>query len=416
MLFCQPQLRGFRAMMPWMLESVARFFRRHRLGRGDRPLLVGVSGGPDSVALLDALCQIGGVQLHVCHMNHRLRGAASDGDERFVRALSRKYRLPLHAAREDVRARAKAQKLSLEEAARAARLRFFARVARKLGARGVVLAHHADDQAETFLLRLLRGAGARGLGAMRPRARIGRLTIFRPLLGVTRAEILKYLRFRRLKYRTDASNRDVSILRNRVRHRLLPLLEREFNPAIREVLRREAEILQEEDRFLERLAARARGKRLPLALRRRVARMHSPRATFQQVEHLRKPKPTIATKKFHGYTVEARVLAKPEDFSPRARIRNEKSRIEYFDADRVGRWSIRFWRAGDRMRPLGMRGEKKLQDIFTDAKIPAAARGGIPLVIAGNGRIAWVTGVGMSEEFKVTAGTRRLLRLVARRV
>ena len=389
-------------------------------------LLVGVSGGPDSVALLDVLHRAGIHRLQICHLNHCLRGAASDGDEQFVRRLAQKYRLPCHVARADVRSLAKTHSLSLEEAAREARLEFFAATARKLKLQRpiVALAHHADDQVETFLLRLLRGAGARGLGAMRPRTPFGSSIILRPLLGVWRSEILEYVRERKLKYRTDATNCDTSLLRNRIRHKLLPLLARDYNPGIREVLWRTAEILGEEDALLDAATFRAIKsgkslKSLPMALQRRAMRMCNPGATFGEVEqqllrHSRGKTPAMPPKKFRSYTIKASINPKPKTFHPASSIQHPASKAEYFDADLVGRWTIRYWRPGDRMQPLGMKSTKKLQDLFTDAKVPVAVRGRIPVVVAENGTIAWVVGVRMSDEFKVTSRTRRLLRLNAK--
>src|SRR5260221_347212 len=195
------------------------------------PLLVGVSGGADSVALLDVLVQ-SGYRPHVCHLNHQWRGAESDADAEFVRELAGKYGLPV-----TIEARMVA---GSENAARQARLEFFG----SLGIPNVALAHTADDQVETILMRLIRGAGADGLAGMAMEKRIGLLRILRPMLNVTRDEVLKYLTTRELKWREDASNADLGFLRNRIRHELLPLLQRDYNPGIRDVLLRTAEILR----------------------------------------------------------------------------------------------------------------------------------------------------------------------------
>ena len=205
------------------------------------PLLVGVSGGPDSVALLDALVS-SGWRPHVCHLNHKLRGADSDADAEFVRELAGHYGLP-----STIEARAVERD---EDAARRARHEFFSDVARRSGIDKLALAHTADDQVETFLLRLVRGAGAPGLIGIWPERQIGALRVIRPLLAISRPEVLEYLKGRGLRYRVDATNADARFTRNRIRHELLPLLEREFNPAIRGVLLRTAEILRDEDSYL----------------------------------------------------------------------------------------------------------------------------------------------------------------------
>jgi tRNA(Ile)-lysidine synthase len=215
------------------------------------PFLIGVSGGPDSVALLDVLVQ-SGWRPHVCHLNHQLRGADSDADAEFVRQLAQRHGLPFTIEKRDVAALVAERKLSIEDAARRARHEFFAVVAKQTGIKTLALAHNADDQVETFLLRLLRGAGATGLSGMELERPLGGVRVIRPLLGVRRNEILEYLASKKLPWREDASNADVRFTRNRIRHVLLPLLEREFNPAVRDTLLRTAEILRDEDSYLTR--------------------------------------------------------------------------------------------------------------------------------------------------------------------
>jgi tRNA(Ile)-lysidine synthase len=369
------------------------------------PLLIGVSGGADSVALLDALVQ-SGYRPHVCHLNHQWRGAESEADAESVRELAGQYGLSVTIESHKV--------ASDEDAARQARLAFF----ESIGIPTVALAHTADDQVETFLMRLIRGAGLDGLAGMWPERQIGSLRIIRPLLAVTRKEVLEYLRARGLKYREDSSNANRQFLRNRIRHELLPLLERDYNPGIRDVLRRTAEILR----------AEAVGD--PVAAERRSIRQLS----FEQVEALRK----LATKEGwktteqwplnltgetviqqlgvmvivgeHGGTGLRACRADPAQAgTPVPPSGNE----ERFDADALGDGLfVRTWQAGDRFQPLGMTGEKKLQDFFVDEKIPRRQRGRIPLLCAADGRIAWVVGYRIGEPFKVTAQTRHVLRIV----
>jgi tRNA(Ile)-lysidine synthase len=213
------------------------------------PLLIGVSGGPDSVALLDALVQSGWLP-HVCHLNHKLRGADSDADAEFVRQLAQRYQLAVTVEARDVGGFASERKISIEDAARRARHEFFSSVSARTGTDKLALAHTADDQVETFLLRLFRGAGAPGLIGIWPVRQIGSLRVIRPLLNVRRQEVLEYLTGKQLSCRADASNLDTRFTRNRIRHELLPLLEKEFNPGIRDVLLRTAEILRDEDSYL----------------------------------------------------------------------------------------------------------------------------------------------------------------------
>ena len=223
--------------------------------------LVGVSGGRDSVALLDGLLAAGFSRLVVCHLDHGLRGRASAADARFVARLAGARDLPLETGRADVRALAKAAGCSLETAARDARYRFFADAAGRRRCRTVLLAHHADDQVETFLFNLLRGAGPAGLAGMARDSgrRVGRRTlrIVRPLLGVWRAEIDAYLLERGLEWREDATNADPAhATRNALRHEALPLLARVLGRDVRRALWRTADILGAEEAWLaETLAA-----------------------------------------------------------------------------------------------------------------------------------------------------------------
>jgi tRNA(Ile)-lysidine synthase len=222
------------------------------LDRGCR-LVVALSGGSDSVALLRLLRELEvsgelGVAAAV-HLNHGLRGDAGR-DEEFCRALSAELGVAFRSGSADVRGRAAREGLSLEDAGRRSRYELFERVADELGAEAIATGHTRDDQAETFLLRLIRGAGPRGLAGIHPRS--GR--VVRPLLDIGRDELRAYLASLGQAFCEDATNEDVSIPRNRVRHELLPLLERRFSPGIRNVLAREAAIARHDEDRLHREA------------------------------------------------------------------------------------------------------------------------------------------------------------------
>jgi tRNA(Ile)-lysidine synthetase-like protein len=210
-------------------------------------LLVGVSGGVDSVALLHALVTIGRKPV-VLHFDHGWR-ATSGADATFVRELARQDGLNYVGGK----MRASAQK-KREAEARAARYTFFAQAAKKQGTPHLVLAHHADDQVETFLLQLLRGSGAAGRG-MDPVSERGGLIVHRPWLGLWKKEILAYARKRKLAWREDATNADTDFRRNRIRHRLLPYLQKQFFPQVAENLLRAAEIARAESAWLDALCA-----------------------------------------------------------------------------------------------------------------------------------------------------------------
>ena len=220
-------------------------------------VVAAVSGGVDSVALLLLLRDLhdrGDVVLDcAAHLNHRIRGEAADGDEAFSRALARELGVAIVTERVDVPALAREQRLSIEVAARNARREFLERVQTSRGADRIATAHTADDQAETVLLRLVRGAGTRGLGGIAPRRDVW----IRPCLERSHAELRAELRQRGQSWREDATNDDLSNPRNRMRHELVPLLERHFNPLLREAIGRFAEVARADEQALQQLAGTA---------------------------------------------------------------------------------------------------------------------------------------------------------------
>jgi tRNA(Ile)-lysidine synthase len=272
--------------------------------------LIGVSGGRDSVALLHLLVNLGYEKLIVCHLNHQLRGRMSDADARFVQkevercnqeSVGHALRLPSsrigkRSARPatqmadldfelgaiNIRALAAKQKISIETAAREARYKFFAETARRRKCKTIFLGHHADDLIETFLINLFRGAGTAGLSGMREistrRIDDVDLTIVRPFLCVGRKEIDVYVRENRIKFREDASNKNLDPLRNRIRHRIIPYLERILGRNIRPAIWRAAAIAGEEEDWIEKQLPDStdaqfsvgRLRALPVALQRRA--------------------------------------------------------------------------------------------------------------------------------------------------
>jgi tRNA(Ile)-lysidine synthase len=221
----------------------------------DARYLIGLSGGRDSIALLHWLANLGYNELIVCHLNHQLRGRSSDADARFVRKIAAKHNLDVEFGSTNVRALAKQKKMSIETAARDARYDFFGSTAKRRRCRTIFVAHHADDLVETFLINLFRGAGLTGLAAMRDvstrRFEELELTIVRPLLSVWRKDIDKYVRDHRLKFREDASNKNLDPLRNRIRHLIIPYLERTLDRNIRPNIWRTAMIVAEEEKWIE---------------------------------------------------------------------------------------------------------------------------------------------------------------------
>src|SRR5947208_14716270 len=239
-----------------------------------RRYLLGVSGGRDSIALLNVLVDLGYKNLVICHLNHQLRGASSRDDARFVEKVARNLKLDCEIGSTDVARLAKRSKLSIETAARFARFAFFVEVARRRRCSRIFLAHHADDLVETALLNLFRGAGPGGMAAMRKISihHIGKtkLTILRPLLGVWRSEINSYIKQQGLKFCEDRTNREMSFSRNRIRHRILPYINKTFGRDVSKAIWRTAAIWVDEESFLDVMTPVV-GSRLNVAELRKLA-------------------------------------------------------------------------------------------------------------------------------------------------
>lgn len=242
-----------------MLLQVRRTIEYHDLVRNGGRVLVAVSGGADSVALLHAMVSISRsmcLQLSVAHLNHRIRGRAADEDARFVRKLARGLELPCVIGMSDIPRIAREKGVSLEMAAREERYRFLGNAARRVGADVVATAHTADDQAETILLRLVRGAGVTGLGGIRYKADINGLAVIRPMLDLRKIDATSFLKGIGVAWREDASNCDVEFQRNMVRHEIMPVLEARLNPGVRKALLQAGRLLRDENEWLEMLTSR----------------------------------------------------------------------------------------------------------------------------------------------------------------
>lgn len=463
-------------------------------------VVVALSGGGDSVALLHLMYELHGrgvIRLAgAAHLNHQLRGEAAAEDERFCRERAARLGLRIVVERLDVAALADARGMSIEEAGHHARQAFLERAAAALGADRVATGHTRDDQAETFLLRLLRGAGPRGLAGIHPRA--GQFV--RPLLDVSRRELRAYLDARGAPYREDESNEDVTVPRNWIRHRLIPQLQEHWSTAIVDVLARNAAIAREDADELDRAASEAAGSNvlvkkdatesnrvffyldvvglrgLPPALSRRVVlRAMTTAAGGRSIgyDHVARVLDLAAPHVTDGAAVDlpghralrqggrivltpplgrnagAKAPAYSRGSSPGLQARENRLEIPgeaRFDdgwvisaerasggsvpvlAARAGTdmWvavsgevgaplAVRGRRPGDAFRPLGLGGRKKLQDLFTDRKVPRADRDHVPLVVDAQDRIVWVVGHAVAEDFRVTDRNGAVVILKARR-
>jgi tRNA(Ile)-lysidine synthase len=450
-----------------VLEKVRLTLRRwNMLARGDL-VLVAVSGGADSLCLLDVMAQLSprmDLRLHVLHVDHGLRPESGE-DAEFVREVAAYYRLPCRVVKVHVERGRRRGALSPEEAARRARYEAFEQTARELRADRLATGHTADDRAETLLLRLLTGAGPEGLRGIPPVRGI----YIRPLIEVFRREVEAYVRHLPFKPRLDVTNLDLRVPRNRIRHELLPLLERRYNPAVREVLSREAETLHHMVELVEERAEELEGRAVsrqgeevvidrdallgaPILLQRQVLarslRKAGGEADYHLVEELRRrflegrenpwldigpglvarriydriilgPRPAPGelqeveiggegTYRLPGWTL--RVAVEPWDGGdPRTAVSSPLEAL--LDADRLRfPLKVRGIRPGDRFHPLGAPGTRKLQDFLVDLKVPLERRKDVA-VLESDGEIAWVLGMRIDERFKVTPGTRKVARM-----
>src|SRR5213080_4587253 len=381
----------------------------HRILEPGERVVVAVSGGPDSLALLSVLREIlPAVPLHltVAHFDHAWRPDSQD-DRDFVGSMAAKWGYAFHTAH------AAGGTPHTESAARTARYAFLRGIAGETNSTAIALGHTQDDQVETLLLHLLRGSGSRGLGAMRRRDQ----DLARPLLDISRHDIEAYLARLHLTPRRDPSNDDPRFTRNRLRQQLLPAIDA-FDPAARELLARTADILSEEDRFLEAqvgdLAAdiakdREAFAQLPPALQRRVIRRLVPNAAFLEVEALRadasgpqqEPPPEVVPPS----GVRASICScDPTSFKAR-------DQVGHLDADLVRPPLVVATRKpGDRMRALGLKQPKRVQDILVDAHVPRQIRDSLP-VVSDSEEIVWIPGVTVAESKRVTSATRHQLHL-----
>jgi tRNA(Ile)-lysidine synthase len=447
-----------RGAVDGFVERVRATIERRGLLKGGERVLVAVSGGPDSMALLHALTLLVpplDLELHVAHFDHRLR-AVSGRDAAFVGRAAARLGLPATARAADSSHVPKGR--SPEEIARERRYAFLEETAEAIGATAIATGHTLDDQAETVLMRVLAGTGTHGLGGIPPR----RGRVIRPLIDLRHSDTVAFCRALGIRPRIDASNTDPAFRRNAIRADLIPFLIDRFNARAPEALARLADLARDEDLLLDELAAEAirpeevpGGVRLPVeallalppALQRRVLRRIAPMdaahtervlrlcrdgATGDRVEL---PAPLNATLSYGSLLIGRRpsapAAAGPAGISVpgvtdlplwsmrvRTWIETEPPRawpdgrgICVLDAARARPpLAVRSPRRGDRFRPLGMGSEKRLGDFFTDAKVPRDERGAVPLVTSGE-RIAWVVGHRPDERFKVTAGTRRFLWL-----
>ncbi len=482
--------------MRTLAQSVLEYIRRQKLLKAGDRVGIAVSGGADSVALLRLLLELRrelGIVLSVVHFNHKLRGAEADADEQFVAGLAVRHKLELHCGSGNVSSFAAEQHLSIEAAARKLRYDYFRILLQEARLDRITTAHTLDDQAETVLLRIVRGAGTRGLAGIYPQISVSGsqfsdsaqpsavshqenpASIIRPLLVTRRRELEAYLKAAEQDWREDSSNRDLRYARNRVRHGILPRLERELNPAVREALAETAEIARAEEeywkgevaRVLPQIAGRTNagatldGAALsasPLALQRRVLRKVGEslglRLEFRQVEEMLE----IAAGKLKALPLPGGwvVSRKQRELRIEPAAADENAAGEYADYEyclpipgRVAvpeagvlfeaalvpaglapgynpenlleptllakELKVRNWRPGDRFWPAHTKSAKKIKELLQERRVSGPERKLWPVVVSRN-EVVWMRGFPAPAQSRPREGTKHavVIREVSR--
>ncbi|MCQ2253678.1 MAG: tRNA lysidine(34) synthetase TilS [Bacteroidales bacterium] len=444
-----------------MIRKVRQHITDNQLFGDDSKILLAVSGGPDSVAMVDILHRLH-IKFAISHVNFQLRGADSDGDEDFVRNLAQKYKAEIYVLKADTKKYAKDKSLSIEMAAREIRYAEFGRIMDSHGYSCTAVAHHQDDSIETFFLNLCRGAGIRGLAGIK----VKNQRIVRPLLCLTRRDIEKYLSDRGLDYRIDKTNLESEFSRNKIRNKIIPLLE-EINPSVRSSIAESLGYLQIAKEIYESSVeqsleeARKFGSRIPIewiqkhqepecityelcsqyGFNKSQTRQiyHSldgePGKTFSSPTHTilkdrshliiseasskgntdsiatikigEIPAPSIKTK---SHTLEQELI-KPADFCP-----ERNARVMYLDIDKLrameGELTITGWQPGDSITMFGGK-KKKVQDLLVDQKLSLLDKNRVEILRKGH-TILWVIGIRASNYCRVDQSTKDILKITAK--
>ncbi|MBN1493172.1 MAG: tRNA lysidine(34) synthetase TilS [Candidatus Omnitrophica bacterium] len=451
-----------------MKEKMLDTMNRHSMLAPGDSVYVAVSGGQDSVCLLDGIMQIRNdfkLTVGIIHINHLLRQEDSNKDAAFVQSLAKQYKVPLFVKDIDVKAIAQQQKLSIEDAARKCRYFAFVEFAKEKKIHKIAIAHTKNDQAETVLMRILRGTGLKGFRSIHPTMVLNDVTFIRPLIDISRQEIETYATQNKIRFRMDMSNKSIRFFRNKVRHELLPLLADEYNPQIQNALVRMSESVQQDYQYLSEVAdgeyKRALKKEkqdivvlngdivdsLHAAVKYRVIikalNVLDPSYVFE-FSHWDRYKEEISKKRKYSAPMGKGLIFEVSGHDIVLKKQRDRMHYEYFvhgdqnvvikeanividfcavdepvvhksrakgkelvDHDKLSfPLIVRNRKDGDRMKPLGMRFEKKIKDILIDKKVPHYVRDELPILIS-KGKIVWCWGVGIADTFKISSHTKR---------
>lgn len=464
-------------------DKVLRYIEEHSMLRSGEKVLVALSGGPDSVCLIHMLYKLQeklNIKCFAAHVNHCLRGEEANKDEVYAEELCKRLNIPFFSKRVDINGLAASRGISVEMAGREARYEFFQELKHKYEIHKIAVAHNANDQGETILMRLMRGTGSEGLRGIRP-VRDG--VFIRPILCLSREEIEEYCRVNALNPRIDKTNLEDIYYRNKIRLQLIPYIEENFNPNIISTLNRLAELIDSDNDYIqeqvnvyydkfckvheEGLLIHKEAFNLHKAILSRLIRkaynefsgihtnfqkVHVDEVMFLQKQgtgrSINLPGGICAENRYYdiyifnksskvneahdeAYVAENISYIKDkldegfsislQNFSLKLNFKSLKSKpslnlkinnnTKYFDLDKIkGSILVRSRKSGDRFSPLGMRGSKKLKDLFIDLKIPQGKRDHIPLLCFDDD-IAWILGYNISDKYKVDKNTKNILQI-----
>ncbi|MDY4079494.1 MAG: tRNA lysidine(34) synthetase TilS [Clostridium sp.] len=459
-----------------MKKRFLKFIKEKNIVKSGDKILVGLSGGPDSVCMLNLLCSIRDeekIEVAAAHINHMLRGEEADKDEEYSKRLCESLGVRFFSKRIDINKYALETGKSSELAGREARYDFFNEIINKINFNKIATAHNANDQAETILMRIMRGTGLEGLGGI-PVAREGKY--IRPILFMKREEVEQYCKENNLNPHIDATNLERIYSRNKVRLDILPYMKNNFNPNIVETINRMALLLQDDNEFIEEEVNKAYKdncfeRENSIVISKNLFNIHSAivtrvirKALFKinksnydmemkniediiELSNLGTNKRVDLPKDIYAENVYGDIIIRKKEYiknklsnelilNKKDILHNEVIFDEYiinfdvvnnkdikqendelikkFDYDKINIVTIRYRKDGDRITPLGMKGSKKLKDIFIDMKIPKEKRDEIPL-IQFNDDISWIVGIKMSDKFKITKETKHILKVSVKR-
>lgn len=446
-----------------LIKKIKNFISNNSLITENDKILVGLSGGPDSIFLLYFLYNNFKNKIVIAHINHKLRGIDSDLDEKFVRKISQKLKIPLYVKRENIKKLSKENKKSIEEYGREVRFSFFKKILKVENLTKISLGHNFDDNIETIFINFIKGSGTKGLTGISEKIN----NIIHPIINIKKDDILNYLNANKIEYRSDKTNFEDEFLRNKIRNYLIPIIEKEFNKNFKEKIISLSNILKYEDSLIENLIKNVerdvltffdelikidlnKFKNLHLSIKRRLIRKAISYLTEIEslrecsLEHIDKvislenkktgskielPKEIIAIKDIDKIVFErknsliedfyieipslgtySKIGMKIELLLVEKFVKGQDPFTSFFDYDKVQfPLKIRKPKFGEKFKPLGLNSYKKLQDFFVDSKIPKDIRWNLPILLDKKNDILWLIGVRISETYKVTDLTKRVI-------